>query len=70
MTTLINAIDNTSNRLEGENGHYMESWSNKIEEKIVQYYSFVYYKIKGVLNWYPYFILLKHFSMYIWLFFN
>ena len=38
MTTLINAIDNTSNRLEGENGHYMESWSNKIEEKIVQYY--------------------------------
>lgn len=38
MTTLINAMDNTTNKVMGENGHYMESWSDKLEEKIVQYY--------------------------------
>ena len=38
MTTIINAMDNTTNKVMGENGHYMESWSDKLEEKIVQYY--------------------------------
>jgi hypothetical protein len=38
MTTLINSIDNTLNKVMGENGHYMLPWSDKIEEKIVQYY--------------------------------
>ena len=38
MTTLINAMDNITNKVRGENGHYMESWSDEIEEKIVQYY--------------------------------
>ena len=39
MTTLINAMDNTTNKVKG-NGHYMESWSNKLEEKVQYYFQF------------------------------
>ena len=37
MATLVNALDNYTNKQIGENGHVEYGWSNNVQERIVQF---------------------------------
>ena len=38
MSAILSALDNATSKKFGENGHVEHSWSNNIDEKIVQYF--------------------------------